>query len=71
MRNNATIYAKNIINIDAAVQDELRDIEDALDQAFRRYDVPYSWILATAELLRKYETLSGKKYKPNQEDSII
>ena len=69
--NNVTIRAKNIINIDAAVQDELHDIEDALDQAFRRYNVPYSWILTTAELLRKYETLSGKKYKPNQEDSIV
>lgn len=72
MSNNAVICAKNIINIDAATQTELTEIEDALEQAFRRYSVPHSWIMTTAELLHKYETLSGKKYKPkSQEDSIV
>lgn len=70
--NNATIYAKNIINIDAKAKEELHEIEEALEQAFRRYNVPHSWILTTAELLRKYETLCGKKYEPKyQEDSIV
>lgn len=68
---NATI--RNIpTNIDAAKRSELRRIETELTEAFCRYSVPHSWILDTADLLARYEQLSGKKYVPKfEEDSII
>jgi hypothetical protein len=67
-----TIYIEDTIDIAAMRRDELRKVENELIQTFCRYDVPFSWILTVAELLQKYEVLSGKKYKPNfPEDSII
>lgn len=70
--NNAIIHAKNIINIDATVNCELAEIEEALAEAFRRYNAPQSWIITTADLLHKYEALSGKKYELTiPEDSIV
>lgn len=71
MIHNATVQIKNT-DITAKTASELRDIEAELNRAFARYSVPYSWILSTAELLQRYERLSGKKYKPNpQEDTIV
>lgn len=68
---NASIR-NNTPKLDAAIQDELRELESELAQAFSRYSVPHSWILDTADLLERYSRLSGKKYKPKfEEDSIV
>lgn len=70
--SNVKIFAKNIINIDATAKKELAELTEALDEAFSKYDIPHSWIITTADLLRRYETLTGAKYNPKfQEDSII
>lgn len=72
MTHNATINITGNTNMSARIQAELQEVENELSRAFARYSVPHSWILNTAELLQRYEALSGKKYKPkSQEDTIV
>ena len=66
------ITTKNIIA--KATKTEIADITDALDSAFLEYDIPISWIVTVAELLKKYKALTGKDYKVKTkplEDTII
>ena len=67
---NAVIIDSKITNETA--EKELTEITAKLDERFELYKPSIAWILETAELLKKYQLLTGETYEIKiMEDSII
>lgn len=57
---------------DKTKEKEIKEITSNLDERFDLYKPSISWILETAELLQKYQLLTGTEYKIKYpEDTII